>query len=100
MKITDDGEMLDRFCGYMIQHKKEMRIKVDRVTNTRVDLLSDKLFADEIGYVRINKKDDRKKELEITIWKQNIDKVNFDEFKNVLKTFEIKNKVNITIDMM
>ena len=102
MKVIDKGKTLDELCEYLNSHKKETGIKIVRQNNAEANLQENKWFPSELGSVEIDEDYHGKKKLTLDIWKGNIDEnmnINFDVFKNLLKTFEIKKKVDIIIEM-
>ena len=96
MKIIDRGEILDKFCDYLNQHRKETGIKIKRESNLEALLEMNSWLGDTIGYVKLIKN----KLINIEIWKVYLSKLDkFINFKNLLKDFEIKNKVNVVVEM-
>lgn len=101
MKVVDNGKILDKLCDYLNSHKKETRIKIVRENNTEAILQEDKWFGLDLGDVEIDEDYKNNQELTFSMWKGNITNKNIDFslFKNLLKTFEIKNKTDVTIEM-
>ena len=96
MKIIDRGEILDKFCDYLNQHRKETGIKIKRENNSEAWLEMNSWLGDTIGSVKLIKN----KLINIDIWKVNLSKLDkFTNFKNLLKDFEVKNKVNVVVEM-
>lgn len=97
MKVIDDGKVLDKLCDYLHNHRRETGIKVKRVTNNKADVELNRFLGDTIGYINTTNK---RNVIKISLWKSELQRISgSDNFKNLLKDFEAKNKIEIEVEM-